>query len=84
MPRNPLNSKSRLRGLLIALILSGMLVLASGCSTVSLGDQVRLARPGMQFTDSPALADAASVLSTVEPGTDDRGGAAASGCTACR
>ena len=56
----------------------------TGCSSVPAYEQALLSRPGMLFSNSPALADAASILSTVEPGTDDRGGASASGCTVCR
>jgi len=59
-------------------------IILAGCSNVPAYEQASLSRPGMLFSDSPVLADAASILSTVEPGTDDRGGASASGCTVCR
>lgn len=62
-----------------------LVVLAlTGCQQVPVYQQVELSRPGMLFSDSPALRDSSVLLSTVEPGTDDRGGASAAGCTACQ
>lgn len=56
----------------------------SGCAAVPAYEQAELSRPGMLFSDSPALVDGGSLIASVEPGTDDRGGAAASGCTVCQ
>lgn len=56
----------------------------SGCAAIPAYEQAELSRPGMLFSDSPALSDGGSLIASVEPGTDDRGGAAASGCTVCQ
>lgn len=84
MPETIERSPGSRRASLIILLPVLALLSAGGCASVSLSDQARLSHPGLQFSDSPALADTGSVFSTVEPGTDDRGGASASGCTACR
>jgi len=84
MPRNLSNNHIRSDFLVIALLLAAVLFIGTGCASVSLSEQAQLSRSGMLFSDVPTLSDSASVLATVEPGTDDRGGAAASGCTACK
>ncbi|NDV63319.1 hypothetical protein G0Q06_12710 [Puniceicoccales bacterium CK1056] len=60
------------------------MLLISGCASPSISDQAQLSRSAMLFSDSPALAGSAELISTIEPGTDSRGGASASGCTVCR
>ena len=62
----------------------GLILGMAGCQQVPVYEQVALSRPGMLFSDSPALSDTSVLLSTIEPGTDDRGGANAAGCTACQ
>lgn len=74
---------SRLR-LFLACLCTGIGLGLTGCQQVPVYQQVELSRPGMLFSDSPALADSSVLLSTIEPGTDDRGGANAAGCTACQ
>lgn len=69
--------------LLKALLVIPVLAFA-GCAAVPAYEQAQLSRPGMLFSDSPALSDSSSLVASVEPGTDDRGGAAASGCTICQ
>ena len=71
----------RLRTLL-ALLATASLAL-SGC-TVAAYKQTGASRAGMQFSDSPHLAGCSSLLASIEPGTEDRGGASAAGCTVCR
>ena len=84
MPGKSNTTTSRATGIGLGL-LSGLLVLLlTGCRQIPVYEQVSLSRPGMQFSDSPALAGTSALLSTIEPGTDDRGGANASGCTACQ
>ena len=63
---------------------AGIVFGLSGCQQVQVSQQVELSRPGMRFSDSPALLDSSVLLSTIEPGTDDRSGANAAGCTACQ
>lgn len=58
--------------------------LMAGCANPSLSDQANLSRPGMVFAESPAYSAQPDLLSSIEPGTDTRGGASASGCTACQ
>lgn len=70
--------------LVLACLCAGISLAFSGCQQVPVYQQVELSRPGMLFSDSPALADSSVLLSTIEPGTDDRGGANAAGCTACQ
>ena len=70
--------------LLPSLLLAGLsMTLLSGC-TVAAYQQTGVSRAGMQFSDAPHLAGASSLLTSLEPGTDDRGGASAAGCTVCR
>ena len=71
------------RNPLKALIFIPLLAIG-GCAAVPAYEQTELSRPGMLFSDSPALSDSSSLIASVEPGTDDRGGATASGCTICQ
>ncbi|MEX0330410.1 MAG: hypothetical protein AB3N64_03205 [Puniceicoccaceae bacterium] len=77
------NAPSRFR-LILGCLIAGCGLAIAGCQQVPVYQQVELSRPGMLFSDSPALADSSVLLSTIEPGTDDRGGANAAGCTACQ
>ncbi len=74
--------KSNLR--LLGLLLAGTSLPFLGGCTVAAYEQTGVSRAGMQFSDSPHLAGASSLLSSMEPGTDERGGASAAGCTVCR
>lgn len=78
----PPKSRKSLPGA-VSIALTGMGLL-TGCAHPTISDQAQLSRPGMTYSDSPALADSGSLLSRLEPGTDNRGGASASGCTACQ
>ena len=73
-----------LKYLLLHLLLGGGLIVTLGGCTVAAYEQSGLSRAGMQFSDSPHLAGSSSLLTSLEPGTDDRGGASAAGCTVCR
>ncbi|MEX0320523.1 MAG: hypothetical protein AB3N63_00035 [Puniceicoccaceae bacterium] len=77
-------AKSRSGQLLLKALILVPVIALSGCAAVPAYEQAELSRPGMLFSDSPALADGGSLIASVEPGTDDRGGAAASGCTVCQ
>ena len=71
--------------ILLTFLILGMLssLLLSGC-TVAAYQQTGVSKAGMQFSDAPHLAGSSSLLTSLEPGTDDRGGASAAGCTVCR
>ena len=62
------------------LLLSGL----SGCRAVPVHQQRHVAKPGMQFSDSPVYSDASAVLGQIETGAAASGGAQAAGCTSCR
>ncbi|MBL9135759.1 MAG: hypothetical protein JNK85_07820, partial [Verrucomicrobiales bacterium] len=51
---------------------------------VPVSQQRLVARPNMQFSDSPVYAYGAAVLSQIESGSAVSGGAQAAGCTSCR
>lgn len=55
-----------------------------GCRAVPVSQQRWVARPSMQFSDSPVYAYGAAVLSQIESGSAVSGGAQAAGCTSCR
>lgn len=71
------------RGLFLG-ICSILMAVLSGCQAIPAYEQAYLSQPGMQFSDSTVETDDPSLIAQVEPGTDDDGGAAASGCSACR
>lgn len=58
--------------------------LAAGCRAVPVHQQRLVARPNMQFSDSPVFAYTAAILSQIETGAAGTGGAQAAGCTSCR
>ena len=63
--------------LLACLIIGALSTLfLSGC-TVAAYEQTGVSKAGMQFSDAPHLAGSSSLLTSLEPGTDDRGGASA-------
>lgn len=58
--------------------------LLCGCRAVPVSQQRLVARPNMQFSESPVYAYGAAVLSQIESGSAASGGAQAAGCTSCR
>jgi hypothetical protein len=60
------------------------IALLCGCRAVPVSQQRLVARPNMQFSDSPAYSNGAAVLSQIESGSAVSGGAQAAGCTSCR
>lgn len=73
-----------IRSLMIRMILGAMAVLIAGCRAVPVHQQRLVARPNMQFSDSPVFAYQAAILSQIETGAAGTGGAQAAGCTSCR
>lgn len=68
---------------LIAIMAIGLIFLA-GCHQPALQEQVNLSRPGMLFSESATTPGTVSLVTTLEPGSDDSAGAASSTCTVCR
>jgi hypothetical protein len=83
LPNQPIQGRPASLPPLVFLILIPLSLL-SGCAQPGLSDQANLSRPGMQFSGSAVLSSGSSLVSTIEPGTEDRGSASASGCTVCR
>lgn len=65
----------------LALVLT---VVSMGCRAVPVHQQRFVARPSMQFSDSPVYTYHPGLLSQIESGAAASGGAQAAGCTSCR
>lgn len=68
----------------LRILLAIVSVAVAGCAGVPVDQQRLVAKPGMQFSDSPVYAYAARLLYQTEPGAAGSGGAQAAGCTSCR
>jgi hypothetical protein len=60
------------------------LLLLVGCQAIPVHRQAVLSQPNLQFSESSAFAYGTRTTANLEPGTEARGGAAASGCSACQ
>ena len=67
------------------LVCCAMLIMfGAGCASVELHEQRFLAKPGMQFSDSPLLSDYASIVPQIETGAALSGGGQPTTCNACQ
>lgn len=86
LDREPLPQKRQLsRGRFPALVLSGLAVFAvCGCHGPRVSQQRLVSQPSMLFSDSLPLNFSSRLIPQLETGAAGAGGAANSGCTACR